>query len=177
MSFHQHGVCVMVIVLGVLCNFALNLENNESRLMQIPREEFVRVMSDIISGGDKNASSSVDVSTTDDEAFYDPMDPTGENGYLQSHRTSSTNRSSVIGETPRTTATKQAQTRASPAAGAFANINNTGVLRRNRRVKSDSLYFLQRSMETRESAYRSGQTYRSEENDEIEHHMPLNNNA
>jgi len=180
MSHHQHGVCVMVIVLGVLCNFALNLENNESRLVQIPREEFIRVMSNIISGGDNTMSSTVDVSTTDEEGFYDPMDPSGEGNFLPTFRSASTNRSSVIGETPRTAATKQAQqARASAASGVYyGNNGQANVIKRNRRVKSDSLYFLQRSMESRESAYRSGQsTYRTDEGDESDHHLPVNNNA
>ena len=178
MTHHQHGVCVAVIIFGVLCNFALSLENNESRLMQIPRDEFIRVMSDIISGGDKNASSSVEVSTTDDEGFYDPMDPNGENGYLPSYRSESTMPSpKFVDETPRTTATKQAQTRASAPLGSYPNSNGTGMIKRNRRVKSDSLYFLQRSMETRENAQRMGQTYRSDEGDESDHHLPNTNNA
>lgn len=169
MSHHEHGVCVVFILLGLVCNFSLNVENNESRLVHLPREEFVKVMSDIISGGDKNTPSVVEESN-DDEEFYDPMDPAGASWYQNSQRStarSGTARSgstksspkTVVEESPRTMATKQAQNAASGASMsetlAMPNASS-GAAPRGRRVKSDSLYFLQRSMEAREQAYRSG---------------------
>lgn len=182
MTHHQHTVCVVIVVLGVLCNFALNVENNESRLVHLPREEFVKVMSDILSGGDKNTPSVVEGSNEDeDDEFYDSMDPAGASWYQNSQRGGSTGRSSArsgrssasnksstrtaMEETPRTTATKQAQhmrggstgvSISETLAGPSAGTGGTNGVPRARRVKSDSLYFLQRSMEARESAYRSG---------------------
>lgn len=155
MTKHQHGVCVVFVLLGLLCNFALNVENNDSRLLHLPKEEFIRVMSDIIGGGDKNTPSTVEQSSEDGE-FYDPMDPTG--GTLsqqQSQRSSRSSYRTVMEESPRTAATKQAQT------GSGLSMSDTnaalGSAQRSKRVKSDSLYFLQRSMEQREKVYREGQ--------------------
>ena len=175
MSHHQHGVCVVFILLGVICNFALCVENNDSRLLHLPKEEFVSVLSGIISGGDKNTASVVETASSEDGEFYDPMDPTGMSQH-PTQRTQSTNRSSkssyrtVNEETPRTTATREAQTR--PTNGlSMGDIGKTSSgAQRGRRVKSDSLYFLQRSMESREKAHREGLglTARTDDSDYLE---------
>eukprot|EP00428_Durinskia_dybowskii_P071761 CAMPEP_0170402874 /NCGR_PEP_ID=MMETSP0117_2-20130122/25793_1 /TAXON_ID=400756 /ORGANISM="Durinskia baltica, Strain CSIRO CS-38" /LENGTH=192 /DNA_ID=CAMNT_0010659777 /DNA_START=568 /DNA_END=1143 /DNA_ORIENTATION=- len=166
MTHHQHGVCVVVILLGVICNFALNVENNDSRLFHLPKDEFVKVLSEIISGGeDQNANTSSVVEGTSEEGeFYDPMDPAG---ILSQQSTQRSSKSSyrTVDDTPRAAATRQAQAKSNGVNGLSMGENNPGSARgrssgggagQAKRVKSDSLYFLQRSMEQREKAYREG---------------------
>ena len=52
MSAHDHGVCVVFVLVCGLANVALSMENNDSRLVSVPKQEFVRVMSEIASGSE-----------------------------------------------------------------------------------------------------------------------------
>jgi hypothetical protein len=158
-------VCIFFICIAILCNVALNIENNDSRLLHLPREEFVKVLSSIISGGDKNTPSTVEPGSSEDGEFYDPMDPAGLGSQQSTFRSSkSSYRTAVTDESPRTAATREAQAR--PTNGLSMGENNPSGARK-RRVKSDSLYFLQRSMEQREKMYREGQnlTARTDDTD------------
>lgn len=48
---HRHHVCCVIAVAAcALCHFALCVENNDSLVMGVPKREFVRVISDIMSG-------------------------------------------------------------------------------------------------------------------------------
>lgn len=58
MSSHHHGVCVGVVVVFVVINFTLAMESNESRLLYMPKSEFIRVLRTIID--DSNSSTTVD---------------------------------------------------------------------------------------------------------------------
>ena len=48
MSHFVHGKCVAVVVILVVINFASAMESNDSRIAYIPKEEFVRVLRNII---------------------------------------------------------------------------------------------------------------------------------
>jgi len=58
MNQYEHGYIVGFFIVLLLANFGLAIEANESRLMGIPKKEFIRVMQDIL-----NSSNS----TTEDE--------------------------------------------------------------------------------------------------------------
>lgn len=46
---HQHHICCVIGTVGVfLCHFFLNVENNDSRILCIPRSEYIQVISSII---------------------------------------------------------------------------------------------------------------------------------
>ena len=45
----EHYSCMLFVLLGVFANVALNMENNDSRLLHIPKREFLRVICDILS--------------------------------------------------------------------------------------------------------------------------------
>jgi hypothetical protein len=155
MTHHQHGVCVVFICLGVLCHLALCIENNDSRLVHLPKEEFIKVMSEIVSGGDKNTTTVAEPSSSEDGEFYDPVDPSGLMSQPSTQRSTKSSYRTVNEETPRTTATREAQN--NPGNGLSMGENNPALGKRAKRARSDSLYFLQRSMEQREKQYREGQ--------------------
>eukprot|EP01034_Spumella_vulgaris_P024025 gene24025-30321_t len=146
MTHHEHGVCVGLVTLGVLCNFALCMENNDSRLVGIPKQEFIRVMSDIISGPSPAAAGSQQgggggAPGKDMLLERSRGDGTGEEEEYQQVGGGAGNSVEVM-ESPRTTATKQAQA------------SSAMLYRRKQKqqnIKSDSLYFLQRGMEAREA--------------------------
>lgn len=165
MTHHQHTACVVFVGLGVVCHFALSVENQDSRLVHLPREEFVKVMSEIVSGGQANASSVVEQPSSDDAEFFDPMDPAGLMSQPSTQRsTKSSYRTAVTEESPRTTATRHAQQGTGMGLSMGEN-NPPAAGKRTKRVKSDSLYFLQRSMEQREQQYRDGQVHTARTDD------------
>lgn len=45
----EHYSCLVFVVIGLLANVAMNMENNDSRLVYIPKREFMRVICDILS--------------------------------------------------------------------------------------------------------------------------------
>jgi hypothetical protein len=51
MPKHSHGVWVGVVVVIFLANLALNMENNDSRLMYVSRDDFIRVIRGIMYAG------------------------------------------------------------------------------------------------------------------------------
>ena len=158
MSQHKHGVCVGLVLLIVMCNFALNVENNESRLMHLSKAEFVKVMSDIISGGgDKDSPSMVEGENNGEGEgeYYDPIDPTQQTNSSRSSTSNNANNTQQVKESPRTTATKQAQAQTTGLSSSNNNMSGA-TIRARKVVKSDSLFFLQKSMEMREAAYKTG---------------------
>lgn len=58
----EHYSCMIFVLLGVFANVALNMENNDSRLLHIPKKEFLRVICDILASsrtGDAVLASAV----------------------------------------------------------------------------------------------------------------------
>ena len=104
---------------GVLCHFALCAENSESRLMYLPRGEYIRVISEIISPPPEQTEEGARVDTYD----YDNDEDENE-GLGDSHR--------VHFDDVRTERDNQPIQR-----------------RRINRNKRDSFFFLQRGMERR----------------------------
>lgn len=60
--------CILISFGGLLCHFALCAENNDSRLVYLPRSEYIRVLSEIISPAEesKNESSKLEAYDEDD---------------------------------------------------------------------------------------------------------------
>ena len=56
MSHFVHGKCVAVVVILIVINFASAMESNDSRIAYIPKEEFVRVLRNIIYSSEKSVS-------------------------------------------------------------------------------------------------------------------------
>ena len=45
----RHHICCVIAAIGAfLCHFFLNVENNDSRILSIPRSEYIQVISSII---------------------------------------------------------------------------------------------------------------------------------
>lgn len=94
------------VIMSVIVVFAFNMENNDSRLLYVPKKEFVQVMSGIING-----SSEANGEATDPRSRREKdSNSYGDQNYYMSH----------------------------PA--------------RDRVVKRDSFYFLQRTLESRAAA-------------------------
>lgn len=139
MSFHmmdhqEHGICVGIAGAFFLCGIAMSMENNESYLLYVPKQEFVKVLSDILSGGRDVAVNDEDnqlaaEASQQGENEIDPNNPRN-------------NRNRTVKESPRTIALQEAQS---------GSGSNTLTARKKAYVKSDSLYYLQKSLEEREA--------------------------
>lgn len=45
----RHHICCVIAAIGVLlCHFFLNVENNDSRILSLPRSEYIKVISSIL---------------------------------------------------------------------------------------------------------------------------------
>lgn len=159
MSRHEHGVCVGAVALAFLCNVGLAMENNDSRLVRVPRSEFVRVMGDIVSGGAAATAAAATASEGGSRgsvggaareillersrgaAVFGDNDEDEEEGYYPLQGGAPSSAAGEVQESPRSTATRHAQQ-------ASAKLQSR---RRAKHVKSDSLYFLQRGIEEREA--------------------------
>lgn len=158
MNHHEHGVCLAIVLFGVAANFGLSMENNDSRLLHIPKSEFVRVMSEIISGGSKQGNDRLMERTRgegeEDEGEAELLRNSGRRDFEPSPRNKRGNMDRVYevghnaaglgAESPRTAATKQAQ-----------SIPSELTQRKKAYVKSDSLYFLQKGIEEREAKWKA----------------------
>ena len=54
-----HGTCVGFCFVCLITNFALNMENNDSRLVWVPKKEFVNVISGIINSSSESNGENV----------------------------------------------------------------------------------------------------------------------
>lgn len=120
-----HWTCFGVAVAVFLINLAMNMENNDSRLGGIPKEEYMRVLTGIMGSSGEQGDGSGARNDREDAAFMDATDGP------------SSSRSGGP-STPRGEAMRQAQ----------ANSMRDGLGRR-RQPKRDSFYFLQRTLEAR----------------------------
>lgn len=140
MSFHNmhwyhHNICLTVIGLTVAAAFAMAVENNDSRLAYIPKEEFMRVLVGIINSSSERPTDlraefqpdSDDPTTAQEEAFMDA-------------RMGNINGTTTM--TPRAAAARRAKLSAPLHSG--------------RRQKRDSFHFMQKQLEDRERKLRSG---------------------
>jgi hypothetical protein len=128
MASHNHGVYVALVVGSVVCYFALASESNDSRLMNVPKSEFIRVLRGI--------------------AFPDQQAQEGQQHFPARTGVDGSPRSPKSPlqkiSTPRSLAIKQAISTAS-------KLSATARLRGNTRAASkDSFFYLQRTLEKRE---------------------------
>lgn len=123
------------VLYAIMAIFALSIESNQSRLLGISKKEFIRVLSDIINSSSSNST----IDGSDDGVA-------GKEDEGQQH-----NLSERSNTTPRAAAFRRAVERAS--------LHN----KKGSYIKRDSLYFLQKSLEQRESSRssRSSASYMS----------------
>jgi hypothetical protein len=126
MSHDDHGFCVGAVALLIIVGLGLNMENNQSYLMYVPRKEFTRVISDIVSGGGRATSSN-------DAGNEEEVEDDNDNMVFE------------VKESPRTLAMRTAQLKKA------SDAKNLATMRKKAYVKSDSLYYLQRNLEEREA--------------------------
>ena len=158
MGFHLmkdfgHGVCVALIGGVALISFALAVENNDSRLAYIPKDEFIRVISDIINGvGNDIIEEDEGAGEADDLGGLGAGGPTEEGRQTGSAANTARSSSTLDGF-------HTARTSASSVSGSGGATGSKMLKQRRKgpdgRVKSDSLYFLQKSMERREQRERA----------------------
>ena len=132
MNRHQHYTCITLAFVLVAINFGLAIEGNESRLVYIPKKEFLRVLVDIVNGGGDRGERVEDESIDADAAFEDTRAPPSLSNTLLSPRAAELLR------------TKLNQARARFTSG--------------KQPKRDSFYFLQRSLEERDRKLTTGST-------------------
>ena len=169
MSNEGHGICVFILVLIILGNISLAIENNESRILSIPKKEFTKIMRGIIS-------------TSNDSANRDPgfpsgtLDPSGDAlAEIQSSHTSvqrgpRRGRDGNISENIMKGSNRKQDNQRIRALSnaALQNRPNRKDVKRSssddeseddlfdgQNVKKDSFFFLQRSMEVREEGVRN----------------------
>lgn len=126
MSKNEHNAWIAFIVLGFVCNLAISIENNDSRLMGVPKKEFIKVLSEILSGGNKGPApvNSKDAYETDDDNIL--FDATTDKTWFAASRPDLNDETDSL-------------------------ISDTGLsLRKKKYIKSDSLYYLQKNIEERE---------------------------
>lgn len=160
---------------ALIAHVALACENNDSRLLHIPKREFIQVMSGILSGGDKagdqqlaSNADPLDMGDVDDDEDDEFLDADGDGGGRYAERSRSRNsrglqrrgKEGVVLPSPRSQLTQQAQQRSQQSHSNRDNHSNG--LRPRRYVKSDSLYFLQRAMEERELRQKKAQQEHSQ---------------
>lgn len=137
MKHFTHGACMAIALLIIGANVMLAMENNDSRLLHIPKKEFTRVMVEILDGSSASKSNTL----TDNDQMMSQQQDDNEDSFdspssLQRPKNS-----------PRTLAMQEAQ--------------QSRAGRRRRHVKSDSLYFLQKNLEDRESKSASSKAWNS----------------
>ncbi|RYH24766.1 hypothetical protein EON65_16325 [archaeon] len=118
MSKFQHQTFVALAIAGLICHFAISMENNDSRLMGVKKTEFKRVILDILHNGAEKSEETKEETNPE-------LEPT------------------VFTNSPRTLAVQAAQQQ--------GNNENVAGNKKSKRVKHDSFYFLQKSLESRES--------------------------
>jgi hypothetical protein len=113
MERNRH-VCCVIAILGVfLCSFALSAENNDSRVLFVPKSEFVEVISGIIGTSDSSRQEEFGSHRADGSKLSSPQE-SGEEA-------------------------------------------NTYVSARLGKVKRDSFFYLQKSLENRRSSFAYGE--------------------
>ena len=191
LSKHDHGVCVTFVIVCVICNVALSMENNDSRILAVPKSEFLKVMREIVFGstgadvavngdGEEVEDENVFVINTND---YSDVDEEKKSSNKDSRFSFfSTTKKRTI-DSPRSQATRDAQGNAFDSSSVsergekkverITTITSRSIITgrngpaeltqrkvptniKKGRVKSDSLYFLQKSLEERESLLKSG---------------------
>lgn len=68
MNSFEHGAAAGFIIVGIVCHFAISMENNDSRLLGVPKQEFKRVIGDILRGGTERATGNGDNAADHDSA-------------------------------------------------------------------------------------------------------------
>lgn len=161
MTDREHGFCVGFIGVCVACVFALSMENNDSRLLYIPKQEFMRVFVEILSSGKDLARNEGD-DDDDEEEDQALLSSSNIRKHTLSNNLNQDEEEATSTPTPtllssRSSASSMSQStllsmHTARTSSSVSSINTGMSKRRNnhsRHVKSDSLYFLQKSLEDR----------------------------
>lgn len=172
-----HNALAVMALLAIFINFALSMENNDSRLVYVPREVFVQVLGEIINGGSKDTITDAQLQYSQDpsaprgnglfvgrdgDLIGDADDDDDGNYRGRTDNDRRTNRG-IVADSPRTQAIRGLQFDTSDnlprsRTGKRQQIHKRAGLKSTvNYVKSDSLYFLQRQMERREDGVREAQ--------------------
>ena len=148
MDKSHHYACLVTVGLLFTGFMALAIENNDSRIIYIPKKEFLAVISGIINGSNEANNRRETTAAIDLDGDF-----TGKLSKRNRTRASSSNnngsQSNILSPSPRTMTadllrmgmnTRGNESKYEPV--------------RNKREKRDSFYFLQKSMEEREEIYR-----------------------
>lgn len=148
MNKQSHHTVIVLSLILIAINVAITMENNDSRLLYVPKKEFARVMNGIINGGSKDAVTEAirEMQMEYDEPF-DAANPTSIR---------------LISQSPRTLAMEELQdlrgNNNTSIAGGLGAMGRATSRRLKRGVggfvKSDSLFFLQKQMMHREERER-----------------------
>ena len=135
MDEQSHWCCFALIFVSMLCNVALSMEDNSSRILYVPRSEFIRVIQGIL----RTTENSTTDDTMDSKSLSDVQMGLASNAF--GYSSGATNKIS----TPRSAAVRIALAQRNEKI--YGKGSNNGL----RSVKRDSFYFLQRSLERRDS--------------------------
>jgi hypothetical protein len=59
MNYNDHIFCIAFVSLGIICNIAMSIENNDSKVIGISKKTFINVLQDIINGGENNNNKNI----------------------------------------------------------------------------------------------------------------------
>ena len=151
MNRNHHYACLITVGSVFAAFMALAIENNDSRVIYIPKKEFLAVISGIINGSNeannrRETSAAIDLDG----------DFTGKISKRNNRRASSSNtnrsQSNTIAPSPRTMTADLLRMGINIRGN--GNMGSSYEPVRSKREKRDSFYFLQKSMEEREELYR-----------------------
>jgi hypothetical protein len=133
MNGHEHNVWAAVAFGCLAVNWALAFEANESRLVYIPKKEFIKVMAGILNGGTTEGGDAGDAGEGEGE---------DEDLVIQDARAPQ-----PLPPTPRAAANRRAKQELGTRLRSYTD---------GKRVTHDSFYFLQKNLEARAAAAREG---------------------
>ena len=139
MRDYDHNCCVAFILICFIAHFALNVENNDSRIAYIPKKEFTRVIVDIMNG--TTTSSNPELNNTGVA-----MDSTGKMSKMKHN-----NKSSNSGVFPGGIEDRRIVTPRSAAIQKAAEMEQRRSKKYFEKVKRDSFYHLQKGLMSRKA--------------------------
>lgn len=148
MRSHGHQVCIGLIIAATISYVALAMENNDSRLLYIPKQEFLTVISGIIITSNNALKRNDNLESINIDGNFSNIS----NNRSKSNRRNlvDSTRSAVLSPSPRTLVARRSVGRRNIDGTMVYNKNENSIRGGVVQVKRDSFYFLQKSLEQRE---------------------------
>ena len=149
MTKEGHGACLFALSIITIGNIALAIENNESRIISIPKKEFLSVLRGIINSSNESARDAENYTDTNNINKGDEF-----TGKLTSKmmKSMANKRVRAVIQSPRGPWTKKSQNSKDSSRYISEYDEVEEDLFEGKNVKKDSFYYLQRNMELRKAS-------------------------